>query len=70
MCLANAKRDRSHSETLGNVLLSPHQEMPAAEKIATALLQLKNNPRLFDRWVSRSGAFKADGALFSRCGVN
>jgi hypothetical protein len=54
----------------GTCFYPPHQEMPAAEKIATALLQLKNNPGLFDRWVGRSGAFKADGALFSRCGVN
>ena len=40
------------------------QDMPAAEKIATALLQLKNNPGLFDKWVVQSGLFKADGKLF------
>jgi len=38
-----------------------HQEMPAAEKIGTALLQLKNNPLLFARWAVKSGAFKASG---------
>ena len=37
------------------------QEMPAAEKIATALLQLKNNPQLFARWSGKSGALKASG---------
>ncbi len=39
--------------------------MPKAEQIATALLQLKNNPALFDRWAAQSGAFKADGQAFS-----
>jgi hypothetical protein len=39
-----------------------HREMPKAEQIATALLQLKNNPALFDKWVAQSGlVFKADG---------
>lgn len=41
--------------------------MPKAEEIATALLQLKNNPALFDRWAVRNGLpFKADGELFNR----
>ena len=45
----------------------PIQEgMPKAEEIATALLQLKNNPALFSRWAAQSGAFKADGQGFSR----
>jgi len=39
--------------------------MPNVEEIATALLQLKNNPALFDRWVAQSGACKADGQPFS-----
>jgi hypothetical protein len=39
------------------------QDMPAAEKIATALLQLKNNPTLFARWAVKNGAFKANGEL-------
>jgi hypothetical protein len=41
-----------------------HKGMPKAEEIATALLQLTNNPGLFDRWAARSGAFKADGQAF------
>jgi hypothetical protein len=40
------------------------KEMPKSEHIATALLQLKNNPELFDRWAAQSGAFKADGQAF------
>jgi hypothetical protein len=41
------------------------KSMPKAEQIATALLQLKNNPALFDSWAAQSGAFKADGQPFS-----
>ena len=44
---------------------SVHKAMPKAEEIATALLQLMNNPTLFDRWAAQSGAFKADGQAFS-----
>lgn len=41
---------------------SAQREMPKAEQIAAALLQLKNNPALFDKWVAQSGLmFKADG---------
>jgi hypothetical protein len=43
-----------------------HKEMPKAEQIATALLQLKSNPTLFDGWAARNGAFKADGQVFTR----
>jgi hypothetical protein len=42
-----------------------HKDMPKAEEIATALLQLTNNPALFERWAARNGAFKADGQAFS-----
>jgi hypothetical protein len=45
---------------------SAHKEMPKTEQIATALLQLRNNPALFDRWAAQSGVFKADGQVFSR----
>jgi len=38
--------------------------MPKAEEIATVLLQLTNNPALFDRWAAQSGAFRADGHPF------
>ena len=41
---------------------SAHREMPKAEQIATALLQLNSNPALFDKWITQSGLlFKADG---------
>jgi hypothetical protein len=41
------------------------QGMPGAERIATALLMLKNDPTLFDKWAVRDGAsFKADGQIF------
>ena len=40
------------------------KEMPKSEHIATALLQLRNNPALFDRWAAQNGAFKADGQAF------
>ena len=44
-----------------------HKGMPKAEEIATALLQLTNNPALFDKWAVQSGLpFKADGQVFSR----
>jgi hypothetical protein len=46
---------------------SADQSMPKAEQIATALLQLKNNPALFDKWADHCGlAFKADGQVFTR----
>jgi hypothetical protein len=41
-----------------------HKDMPKAEEIATALLQLKNNPALFDQWAAQSGAYRADGQAF------
>jgi hypothetical protein len=42
-----------------------HKGMPNAEEIATALLQLMNNPALFEKWAAQNGAFKADGQAFS-----
>jgi len=47
---------------------SAHKEMPKFEHIATALLQLKSNPVLFDKWAAQRGAFKADGQAFSPAG--
>jgi len=45
---------------------SADRGMPKAEQIATVLLQLKNNPALFDRWaVQNDVAFKADGQVFT-----
>jgi hypothetical protein len=49
----------------GTCFYPAHKDMPKAEEIATALLQLANNPALFERWAARSGAFKADGQAFS-----
>ena len=40
-------------------------DMPSAERIASALLQLKNNPRLFEVWGEWRGLpFKANGHMF------
>jgi hypothetical protein len=39
-------------------------DMPSAEVVASALLQLKNNPRLFEKWRELRGfAFKANGKI-------
>jgi hypothetical protein len=39
--------------------------MPSAEVVASALLQLKNNPRLFKKWRKQPGdTFKANGKMF------
>ena len=43
-----------------------HKGMPREEEIATVLLQLRNNPALFDRWAAQCGAYKADGQAFAR----
>jgi hypothetical protein len=45
------------------------KEMPKSEHIATALLQLKNNPALFNNWAAQNGAYKADGQVFSSSAV-
>ena len=38
--------------------------MPSAEVVASALLQLKNNPKLFRKWRKQPGCmFKADGKM-------
>jgi hypothetical protein len=43
-----------------------HKSMPKEEDIATALLHLRNNPAVFDRWAAQNGlAFKADGQVFT-----
>jgi hypothetical protein len=42
-----------------------YPDIPRAELIASALLQLKNNPRIFEKWRERQGdAFKANGQIF------
>ena len=46
-------------------LLLGDVDMPSAEIVASALLQLKNNPRLFEKWRQQRGyAFKADEKIF------
>ncbi len=45
-------------------------DMPSPEVVASALLQLKNNPRLFKKWRKQRGyAFKANGKMFRGCGL-
>ena len=40
-------------------------DMPSAEVVASALLHLKTNPRLFKKWRKQPGsAFKANGKAF------
>ncbi len=44
-----------------------HKGMPKAEEIATALLQLANNPALYDKWAVKNGLpLKADGHVFTQ----
>jgi hypothetical protein len=43
----------------------PYTRMPEAEQIATALLQLRNNPALFDLWAAQMAVVKADGQVFT-----
>jgi len=44
-------------------------DMPSAEVVASALLQLKNNPRLFKKWRKQPGSpFKANGKMFRGAG--
>ena len=41
-------------------------DMPGAEAVASALLQLKNGARLFDKWRELQGyTFKANGRMFT-----
>jgi hypothetical protein len=40
-------------------------DMPSAEVVASVLLHLKNNPRLFKKWRKQPGStFKANGKVF------
>lgn len=41
-------------------------DLPRSEQIAMALLQLKNNPALFDKWAAQKDVmFRADGQVFT-----
>jgi hypothetical protein len=52
-----------HKSTCFYVLADP--EMPNEEVVASALLQLRNNPRLFELWKQWRGLpFKANGRMF------
>ena len=45
--------------------IATDSNMPNAEVIASALLQLKSNPKLFKKWRKQPGCtFKADGKMF------
>jgi hypothetical protein len=49
--------------------VATHPDMPSAEVVASALLQLKNNPGLFKKWRRQPGyMFKADGKMFKGAG--
>src|ERR1700730_14327223 len=49
--------------------VSTDPDMPSAEVVASALLQLKSNPRLFKKWRKQPGyRFKANGKLFRGAG--
>jgi hypothetical protein len=54
---------RDGKSTCFSVAADP--DMPRAEAVASALLQLKNNPRLFEKWRKLQGyTFKANGKMF------
>ena len=55
-----SRRDKS---TCFSVATDP--DIPSAEVVAYALLQLKNNPKLFKKWRKEPGRrFKANGKMF------
>jgi hypothetical protein len=60
-------RLRSESEFTSQetCFYSVRSDIPRAEEIASALIQLRNNPALFDRWAAQCGAAKADGQPFT-----
>ena len=54
---------RHGKSTCFSVATDPH--MPSAEVVASALLQLKDNPKLFKKWRKQPGyTFKANGTIF------
>ncbi len=55
---------RGSKSTCFSVATDPN--VPSAEVVASALLQLKNNPKLFKKWRKQPGrTFKANGKMFS-----
>jgi hypothetical protein len=62
---SNSVRVASHRGESTCFSVVAYADIPRAELIASALLQLKNNPRLFEKWRERQGdAFKANGQIF------
>lgn len=60
----------SHRGKLTCFSVATEPDMPSAEVVASASLQLKNNPRLFKKWRKQPGAmFKANGKLFRGGGL-
>jgi hypothetical protein len=58
---------RRGKSTCFSVVTDP--DMPSAEVVASALLQLKNNPRLFKKWRKHPGfTFKPNGKIFTAAG--
>ena len=54
---------RRSKSTCFSVAADP--DIPSAEVIACALLQLKNNPKLFEKWRKKPARmFKANGKMF------
>jgi len=62
-------RDISHHGKSTCFSIATDPDMPSAEVVASALLQLKNNPRLFKKWRKQPGyTFKANGKMFRGAG--
>jgi len=55
----------SHPSKLTCFSVARDPDMPSAEVVASALLHLKNNPKLFKKWRKQPGyTFKANGKMF------
>ena len=60
-CVRAVSRDGK--STCFSVAADP--DMPSAEVVACALLHLKNNPKVFQKWRKQPGrSFKANGKVF------
>lgn len=59
---------RRHESTCFSA--ATHPDMLGAEVVASVLLQLKSNPKLFQKWRRQPGyMFKADGKMFPGKGL-
>ncbi len=62
-------RDISHHGKSTCFSIATDPDMPSAEVVASASLQLKSNPRLFKKWRKQPGdTFKANGKMFRGAG--